>query len=141
MERSTKNHFVLVHGICHGGWSWCKLVTLLKLAGHQVTALDLGACGVHPKRIEEIASMSDYVKPLMDFMASLPDEERFALVGHSYGCLCISLAMQSFPQKISAAVFASASLAHFKEPPVVFIQEVVNENYFKRIPMEAVMDG
>ncbi|XP_027152367.1 methylesterase 10-like [Coffea eugenioides] len=71
----------------------------------------------------------------------LPDEEKVVLVGHSYGGLCISLAMQSFPQKISVAVFVSAYLPHFKEPPVVFIQEVVNENYFKRIPMEAVMDG
>ncbi|EXB63678.1 hypothetical protein L484_027021 [Morus notabilis] len=34
-------HFVLVHGSCHGGWSWYKLVPLLKSAGHAVTALDL----------------------------------------------------------------------------------------------------
>ncbi|KAL3501968.1 hypothetical protein ACH5RR_036417 [Cinchona calisaya] len=135
MEGKTKKHFVLVHGICHGGWCWYKLVTILNLAGHKVKALDLGGCGIHPKKLEEISSMDDYVKPLMDFMASLLDGEKVVLVGHSYAGLCISLAMQNFPQKISVAVFISAYLPDFKEPPVVLIQE-----YFKRTSMEDVMD-
>lgn len=136
MEKGINKHFVLVHGICHGGWAWYKLVTLLKLAGHQVTAMDLGACGIHPKRLEEISSMADYVKPLMDFMASVPDEEKVVLVGHSYGGLCISLAMQTFPQKISLAVFISAYLPHFKEPPVILIQEVVYKNVIQFVYLD-----
>ncbi|PPR96488.1 hypothetical protein GOBAR_AA24188 [Gossypium barbadense] len=44
-------HFVLVHGACHGAWSWYKVVPLLKSGGHNVTALDLGGSGVDPQQV------------------------------------------------------------------------------------------
>lgn len=117
-------HFVLVHGICHGAWCWYKLVTLLRHAGHRVTALDLGASGINSKQLHEITSVWDYVQPLMEFMASISHEERVILVGHSYGGLPISLAMESFPQKVLAAVFVTAYMPHYNSPPGVLIQEV-----------------
>ena len=118
-------HFVLVHGSCHGAWCWYKLVSLLKKAGHRVTALDLGASGIDPKRLDEIVSVSDYVQPLMDFLASLsgPDE-KVILVGHSYAGLCISLAMERFPKKVSVAVFIAAYMPGHGSPPGALIQEV-----------------
>ena len=106
MER--QKHFVLVHGACHGAWCWYKVATLLKSAGHKVTALDMAASGLHPKRVEELRDISDYFEPLMEFMKSLPPEERVILVGHSMGGLCNSVAMERFPEKISCAVFATA---------------------------------
>ncbi|KAK1559094.1 hypothetical protein Q3G72_010669 [Acer saccharum] len=101
-------HFVLVHGACHGAWCWYKVATLLKTAGHRVTALDMAASSTHPSQLHDIPSMSDYFKPLMEFMASLPPEERVILVGHSMGGYCISAAMESFPHKVSVAVFCTA---------------------------------
>ncbi|XP_022740942.1 methylesterase 10 [Durio zibethinus] len=132
-----KGHFVLIHGACHGAWCWYKLVSLLQTLGHQVTALDLGASGVDPKRLEEITSFSDYLQPLTDFLASLPDEpdHKVILVGHSYAGLCISIAMERFPKKISVAVFISAYMPHHSSPPGTLIQE-----YFKRIPEGSLMD-
>ncbi|OMO56779.1 hypothetical protein CCACVL1_26294 [Corchorus capsularis] len=103
-----QSHFVLVHGAFHGAWCWFKVATLLKEAGHKVTALDLAASGVHPKQLHEIHSTSDYVEPLMEFMASLPDNQRVILVGHSMGGLSIAEAMERFPHKISVATFATA---------------------------------
>ncbi|RVW57637.1 Salicylic acid-binding protein 2 [Vitis vinifera] len=44
MEKRER-HFVLVHGACHGAWCWYKVATLLRSAGHRVTALDLAAAG------------------------------------------------------------------------------------------------
>ncbi|GMY11682.1 methylesterase 10-like [Fagus crenata] len=93
-------------------------------AGHRVTALDLGACGINPKQLNEIISIWDYVQPLMDFIASLPQGETVILVGHSYSGLCISLAMESFPEKISLAVFVTAYMPNFKSPPATVMQEV-----------------
>ena len=107
MEKRER-HFVLVHGACHGAWNWYKVVTLLKSAGHKVTALDLAASGIHPKQAHELRSLSDYLEPLMEFMASLPAEERVILVGHSFGGACNSVAMEKFPEKISVAVYATA---------------------------------
>ncbi|KAJ6733036.1 hypothetical protein OIU74_004896 [Salix koriyanagi] len=106
MER--QKHFVLVHGAGHGAWCWYKVATVLKAAGHKVTALDMAASGLHPKRVEELRDISDYFEPLMEFMKSLPPEERVILVGHSMGGLCNSVAMERFPEKISCAVFATA---------------------------------
>jgi pimeloyl-ACP methyl ester carboxylesterase len=120
-------HFVLVHGASHGAWCWYKLVTLLKQAGHRVTALDLGASGINPKQLTEVISIWDYLQPLMGFMASLPQGETVILVGHSYAGLCISLAMESFPEKISVAVFLTAYMPSLESPPGTLIQEVKNK--------------
>ena len=107
MEKGER-HFVLVHGAGHGAWSWYRVLTLLKSAGHKVTALDLAASGIHPKQAHELRSLSDYLEPLMEFMASLPAEERVILVGHSFGGACNSVAMEKFPEKISVTVYATA---------------------------------
>ncbi|OMP02083.1 polyneuridine-aldehyde esterase-like protein [Corchorus olitorius] len=130
-----KKHFVLVHGTAHGAWCWYKVVSLLKTAGHQVTALDLGASGIDPKRLDELVSISDYVKPLMDFLAPISDDEKVILVGHSYAGLCISLAMERFPKKVSVAVFIAAYMPRHSSPPGTLIKE-----FFKRTPVESILD-
>ncbi|KAE9596636.1 putative carboxylesterase [Lupinus albus] len=106
--QKEKRHFVLVHGSCHGAWCWYKVASLLKSAGHQVTALDMAASGIHAKRVQELNSIKQYFEPLIEFLASLPQEERVILVGHSFGGVCISVAMEMFPNKIAAAVFVTA---------------------------------
>ncbi|KAM3377109.1 methyl jasmonate esterase 1 [Capsicum galapagoense] len=107
MEKDKK-HFVLVHTVGHGAWSWYKIVALMKSSGHHVTALDLGASGINPKQAFEIPHVSDYLSPLMEFMASLPADKKVVLVGHSVGGLAISKAMETFPEKVSVAVFLNA---------------------------------
>ncbi|PHU10534.1 hypothetical protein BC332_22394 [Capsicum chinense] len=77
------------------------------VTGHNVTALNLGASGTNPKQALEIPHFSDYLSPLMEFMTSLPADEKVVLVGHSFGGFAISKAMETFPEKISAAVFLS----------------------------------
>lgn len=99
---------MLVHTGCHGAWCWYKIVALMKSSGHNVTALEMGASGNNAKQVMEITSFSDYLSPLMEFMASLPPDEKIILVGHSFAGLGISKAMESFPEKISAAVFIAA---------------------------------
>ncbi|KAL0343631.1 UNVERIFIED_CONTAM: Methylesterase 10 [Sesamum angustifolium] len=135
VENSEKKHFVLVHGLSHGAWCWYKLVSLLKLQGHKVTALDLGGCGVHPKQLHQISSISDYIHPLLDSLAALPDDQTVILVGHSYGGISISLAMENFPGKISVAVFVSAYMPNCSDPPATLIQE-----FLKRSSTNSLMD-
>ncbi|KAK4840138.1 hypothetical protein QYF36_000773 [Acer negundo] len=60
-NHDEKKHFVLVHGACNGAWCWYKVLTLLESSGHRVTAIDLGAFGVNLKRLDEIASVSNYI--------------------------------------------------------------------------------
>ncbi|KAJ8770728.1 hypothetical protein K2173_021375 [Erythroxylum novogranatense] len=103
-------HFVLVHGASHGAWCWYKVMTLLKSRGHNVTALDMAASGVNPMQAHEVGSFSDYFEPLMGFMESLTADERVILVGHSVAGVGICVAMESFCEKISVAVFLTAAM-------------------------------
>ncbi|KAK3166433.1 hypothetical protein QOZ80_1AG0045730 [Eleusine coracana subsp. coracana] len=103
-------HFILVHGLCHGAWSWYRVVASLQSAGHRVTALDMAASGPHPARLDEVSSFEEYSRPLLDAVAASQDGERLVLVGHSHGGLSLALAMERFPRKITAAVFVAAAL-------------------------------
>ncbi|XP_057451755.1 methyl jasmonate esterase 1-like [Lotus japonicus] len=116
-------HFVLVHGALHGAWCWYKVATLLKSAGHNVTALDMAASGINPRKTQEVLSISEYHEPLMEFMGSLPPEEKVILVGHSLGGLSVSIAMEKYPQKIHVAVFISATVVSGNLTYQAFTQE------------------
>ncbi|CAI0429586.1 unnamed protein product [Linum tenue] len=108
-KQSRPHHFVLVHGACHGAWCWYKVVPLLEKAGYKVTSLDLAASGIHPKQVTELRSITDYLAPLMELMSSLAGEpEKVILVGHSYGGVGISVAMEKFAEKVAVAVFVAA---------------------------------
>lgn len=124
-EIKTK-HFILVHGMCHGAWCWYKISTLLQKAGHRVTAVDLAACGTHPSCLDELHSFTDYTEPLTRTMVSIQPGEKVIIVGHSFGGLSVSLAMEKFSEKISVAVFAAAVMTCV-ENPKLFISEVVCE--------------
>ncbi|KAK6159393.1 hypothetical protein DH2020_006707 [Rehmannia glutinosa] len=114
-------HFVLVHGSGHGAWCWYKLVPMLRSSGHNVTALDLAASG--------IPTISDYFKPLMDFMDSVPKRERVILVAHSSGGLAVSRAMEKFPEKIYAGVFITALMPGVSLNISTLSREALQINY------------
>ncbi|XP_048336715.1 methyl jasmonate esterase 1-like isoform X1 [Ziziphus jujuba] len=131
---NSSKHFVLVHGSCHGAWSWYKLIALLKSSGHTITALDLAASGVDLNRANDLPSISDYFKPLRKFMAGLHLHERVILVAHSLGGLAISQAMEIFPHKISVAVFVTALM-----PGPALNISTLNQESFRR--QNSLMDS
>uniref|UniRef100_M1CFZ4 Methylketone synthase Ib n=1 Tax=Solanum tuberosum TaxID=4113 RepID=M1CFZ4_SOLTU len=128
----ARKHFVLVHGACHGAWSWYKTMASIKTTGHNVTALDLGGAGVNPRQVLQIPHLSDYFRPLMEFMASLPADEKVILVGHSLGGFAISKAMESFPEKISVAIFVTALMPG----PMLDAATIFNEVSFSNLAMK-----
>uniref|UniRef100_A0ACD5TGV6 Uncharacterized protein n=1 Tax=Avena sativa TaxID=4498 RepID=A0ACD5TGV6_AVESA len=105
-----QHHFMLVHGMNHGAWCWYRAVTLLRLAGHRATALDMAGCGVHPARVDEVLTFEDYSRPLLDALDALPPGEKVVLVAHSHGGYSVALAVERFPEKVAAAVFVTASM-------------------------------
>lgn len=121
-------HFVLVHGGLHGAWCWYKVANHLKSAGHNVTTLDMAACGVNPKPMQAVHSVSEYHEPLMTFMASLPPKEKVILVGHSLGGLSVSIAMEKYPKKISVAVFITATVVSQNLTFAAYIQERIRRS-------------
>lgn len=119
-----KKHFVLVHGACHGAWCWYKVKPSLESAGHRVSVLDLAASGIHPSKIEDLATMSDYSEPLLNLLASLPPNEKVVLVGHSLGGLSLAVAVDRFPEKVSLAVFLAAFMPDTQHKPSYVLEQV-----------------
>lgn len=70
------NHFVLVHGGGFGAWCWYKTIALLEDCGFTVTAVDLTGSGIHSFDTNNITSLSQYVKPLTNFLEKLADGEK-----------------------------------------------------------------
>lgn len=70
------NHFVLVHGGGFGAWCWYKTIALLEESGYKVTAVDLTGSGIHSFDTNNITSLSQYVKPLTDFIEKLAGGEK-----------------------------------------------------------------
>ncbi|XP_016435472.1 putative methylesterase 11, chloroplastic isoform X2 [Nicotiana tabacum] len=110
VESLKNKHFVLVHGGGFGAWCWYKTTTLLKESGYQVDAIDLTGSGAHFFDSNNITTLSQYVKPLTDFLENLDDNKKVILVGHDIGGVCISYAMELYPSKVSAAIFVAASM-------------------------------
>uniref|UniRef100_A0A5B6Z0N3 Putative salicylic acid-binding protein 2 n=1 Tax=Davidia involucrata TaxID=16924 RepID=A0A5B6Z0N3_DAVIN len=129
MSKQQFKHFVLVHGACHGAWSWYKLQVRLESTGHRVTVLDLSASGINLKTLNEVRTLYDYTLPLLDFMASLPPKEKVIVVGHSLGGMNLALVMDKYPQKISVAVFLAAFM-----PDTTHRPSYVLEQYSERMP-------
>ena len=121
---SEKKHFVLVHGACHGAWSWYKLKPRLESAGHKVTALDLAASGINLQKIEDVDTFSQYSEPLLQLLATSPPNEKMILVGHSLGGLNIALAMDKFPEKVEVGVFLTAVVPDIERKPSYVLEKV-----------------
>ncbi|KAI9114167.1 hypothetical protein K1719_014817 [Acacia pycnantha] len=123
-ETESKRHFVLLHGACHGAWCWYKLKPRLESVGHRVSVVDLAASGIHPAKIEDLHSLSDYSEPLMKLLAALPaGDEKVVLVGHSYGGMNIALAADLIPHKIALTVFLAALLPDTNHRPSYVIEQ------------------
>uniref|UniRef100_UPI001CB913C1 methylesterase 17-like n=1 Tax=Erigeron canadensis TaxID=72917 RepID=UPI001CB913C1 len=109
-ETPLKPHFVLIHGIGGGSWCWYKLKSMMYNSGYKVTCIDLKGSGIDPTDPNTILSFDEYTKPLLDFLSSLPHDQKVILVGHSAGGLNITLATYKFPNKISAAIYVAATM-------------------------------
>ncbi|KDP41318.1 hypothetical protein JCGZ_15725 [Jatropha curcas] len=109
-HQSETNHLILVHGGGFGAWCWYKIMTLLEESGFKVDAIDLTGSGTHSSDTNTIATLSHYIKPLIDILVKLKQGEKVILVGHDIGGACISCAMELFPSKIAKSVFISATM-------------------------------
>ncbi|HLY55217.1 MAG TPA: alpha/beta fold hydrolase [Stellaceae bacterium] len=99
--------FVLVHGACHGGWCWEKVVPLLIGMGHQAAAPDLPGMGDDPtpQRQVTLALWADFVADI-----ARNGRELAVLVGHSRGGTVISEAAERVPEHVLGLVYLTAAL-------------------------------
>ncbi|XP_058075392.1 methylesterase 17-like isoform X2 [Magnolia sinica] len=103
-------HFVFVHGASHGGWCWFKVRSLLENKGHKVSCVDLAGAGINPSDANTILTFDAYNKPLIDFMSALSEDEKVILVGHSFGGMNVTDAMNKFVNKVVVAIYVNAAM-------------------------------
>ncbi|KAL3813476.1 hypothetical protein ACJIZ3_014744 [Penstemon smallii] len=132
LDNLETKHFVLVHGGGFGAWCWYKTIALLEESGYKVTAVDLTGSGIHSFDTNSITSLSQYVKPLTDFLEKLTDGEKVILVGHDFGGACISYAMELFPSKVSKAIFVAAAMLTSGQSALDMFSDKVESNDLMR---------
>lgn len=62
--------FIFVHGVGGGAWFWFEIITLLELYGFSASAVDLTANGIDKAIADDITTVAEYTKPLIDAIAS-----------------------------------------------------------------------
>ncbi|KAJ6795312.1 putative methylesterase 14, chloroplastic isoform X2 [Iris pallida] len=131
LETLETKKIVLVHGEGFGAWCWYKIIPMLEEAGLLPVALDLAGSGMDHTDANSITTLADYSKPLVDFLNTLPEDEKVILVGHSCGGASISYAMEYLPKKISKAIFVSATMVLDRQRPFdVFSDELASAEVF-----------
>src|SRR6185369_1094944 len=96
---------ILVHGACHGGWCWERVMPLLEAEGVRVLAPDLPEW--QPGARDPIGFWGEFVADLARAQAP---EDRVILCGHSRGGVVISAAAEAAPEAVSGLIYLAASL-------------------------------
>ncbi len=98
-------HYVLVHGMFHGGWCWSPLKAHLEHAGHTVTAPDLAGCG-SDRTPAGTVTLERWANDIAAIVARA--QKPVILVGHSCGGIAISQATELCSNRIAALVYLTA---------------------------------
>jgi pimeloyl-ACP methyl ester carboxylesterase len=102
---------VLVHGAWQGGWTWSRVVPLLRERGHDVHTPTLTGVGDRAHLLSPEIGLRTHVQ---DVVAAL-ETDRLAdvvLVGHSYGGQVIAGVASARPQLLRRLVFLDAFVPH-----------------------------
>ncbi|KAJ4881420.1 hypothetical protein Rs2_38475 [Raphanus sativus] len=133
LESLTVKKFVLVHGEGFGAWCWYKIVASLEESGLSPITVDLTGSGFNMTDTNTVSTLEEYSKPLIQYLESLPEEEKVILVGHSTGGASISYALERFPEKISKAIFLCATMVSDGQRPFdVFSEELGSAERFMK---------
>jgi pimeloyl-ACP methyl ester carboxylesterase len=99
--------FVLVHGAWHGGWCWRRVADRLIARGHRVFAPTLTGVGERSHLQHDGIDLSTHIEDVVQLIRyeSLTD---IVLVGHSYGGLVISGAVERVGDAVASIVFVDA---------------------------------
>jgi pimeloyl-ACP methyl ester carboxylesterase len=96
--------YVLVHGACHDGRAWRKVIERLEEHGH--TALGPTVAGHGPDTKKQVTH-AESTRSIVDFIVER-DLTDIVLVGHSYGGSIISKVVEAIPERVRRLVFWSA---------------------------------
>lgn len=101
--------FVLVPGVCHGGWWYEPLVERLVDEGHTASAVSLSGLGLHD-RLERMrpVNLDIHISEATAAVVLAQDPGGAVLVGHGYGGSVITGVADRMPYYVRALVYLDA---------------------------------
>lgn len=94
--------YVLVHGAFRGGWSWERVLPLLRAAGHEAIAPDLSP------RPSGLSDWADEIEAVVSTGST--DGDGLVLVGHSQGGIVVREVAVRIPELIDRLVYLDAAV-------------------------------
>lgn len=101
--------FVLVHGSFHGGWCWRKVAPVLREAGHEVHTPTLTGLGDRSHLVHPGAGLHVNVEDVVRAI-EFADLQEVVLVGHSYGGLVVTGAVERVADRVERLVYLDGYL-------------------------------
>ncbi len=104
---SNSYTIVLVHGSCHGGWCWDKLLPYLKKDNNQIYTPTLTGLGERSHLLFENINLSTHIKDIVQVF-EYQNLYNVTLIGHSYGGMVIGGVAEIMPDRIKSMIFLDA---------------------------------
>ncbi|MGW6334408.1 alpha/beta fold hydrolase [Nocardia rhamnosiphila] len=99
--------FVLIPGMCHGGWCFEGITHQLRKEGHRVLPLTLTGVGERGHLRRAGVNLDTHIEDVTATLAA-EDIRDAVLVGHSYGGMVITGAADRAPDRVAALVYVDA---------------------------------
>ncbi|WP_370964287.1 alpha/beta fold hydrolase [Amycolatopsis sp. cg9] len=99
--------YVLVPGMCHGGWCFADLTEQLRGHGHRVHPLTLTGLGERSHLLPGGVNLDTHIEDVTALLAAENIHDA-VLVGHSYGGMVITGAADRAPERVSGLIYLDA---------------------------------
>lgn len=99
--------FILVPGMCHGGWCFADLTGQLRGHGHTVHPLTLTGLGERSHLLHGGVNLDTHIEDVTALLAA-ENVHDAVLVGHSYGGMVITGAADRMPERVDCLVYLDA---------------------------------
>lgn len=99
--------FVLVHGAWHGGWCWARVADRLRAAGHRVFTPTLSGLGERAHLPLASITLDTHGSDIANVILC-EELDQVVLVGHSYGGIVITKAMERIGAQVTHLVYLDA---------------------------------
>ena len=101
--------FLLVHGANWSGWTWHKVVSPLREAGHDVYAPTLTGVGERAHLISPQVGLGTHVDDIVGLL-EFEDLRGVVLVGSSYGGMVVTAVADRVPERLAHVVYLDATV-------------------------------
>jgi len=99
--------YLICHGAWSGGWSWKKMRSLLRAAGHEVFTPTYTGLGERAHLAHPMVCLQTHIQDVLAVI-EYEDLADFILVGHSYGGMVVTGVADRVPEKVRQLVYLDA---------------------------------